>query len=172
MAGIPGPEQPVLTETWAVRERCIRWVLSRLRALRQRLVSGPVPEIWQSNVTATGGSVSVERFRERGLREVYLYYYHFNDEQGIPEQLDGFDTVLASRFIEPILGASWSLDRAHLTGINVVVKDPVNHPDQVQPLLPFGPVNGIILELWRDPLGNLFFNNHGRRHYVDADRLR
>lgn len=162
----------VLVETWAVRERGIRWVLSRLDALRKLLIRGPVPETWRSNFTRTGATVDVGVFREPGLREVYLSYYHFNDEQGVPEEIDGFDTDFAVRFIEAILGSSWSLDRAHLTGINVVVRDPVNHPDEVQPLLPFGPVNGTILELWRDPPGNLFYNFHGRRRYVDADRLR
>ncbi|HSB63961.1 MAG TPA: hypothetical protein VLJ18_07340 [Thermoanaerobaculia bacterium] len=161
----------VLTETWAVRERGIRWVLSRLHALRQRLVSGPVPDLWQGEITATGRNVYVGQFPP-SLREVYLSYYHFNDEQGVPEEIDGFDTGFAVRFIEAILGSSWSLDRTHLTGINVVVRDPVNHPDEVQPLLPFGPVNGTILELWRDSPGNLFYNFHGRRRYVDADRLR
>lgn len=158
--------------TWAVRERCILWVRSRLQALRQRLATGPVPDLWYGNVTATGERLQILPGREPGLREVFLYYYHFNAEQGVPAQMYGFDTGWTIRFIEPILGSSWSLGRAHLTGINVVVQDPVNHPDKVQPLLPFGPVNGVILQLWRDPPGNLFYNFHGRRQYIDADRLR
>lgn len=157
----------VLTETWAVRERCLRWLLSRLDALRGRLISGPVPDSWYGDASGT-----IVTFGPPGIREVQHYYSHFNREQGVPATLNGFDTVFAARFIESILEPGWSLDRAHLTGINVVVEDPVNHPDKVQPLLPLGPVNGVILELWRDPQGNLFYNHHGRRRYVDAERLR